>query len=253
MVEGVIGKHETKQSGRWERGLVFVGIPVILMTAILMLRFVWEETSLTLQQGPQMIGFSLAHGPGGVLLFGPLLLVVWFVVAFLTMAVNLWRRRQLSKSFWASLGAAVMVFGVLVFPPIFWQWLFVGTFARSSHASDLMTTAATCGQLRTVRGYLAHGVPPEAKNYEGSTAAFTAAAGGSVPVLELLANAGADLNAVNSYGDSPLEAAVENHHDAAAAFLRSKGALQVKGTPEQHEAASHAIVERDINRMHSTQ
>jgi ankyrin repeat protein len=101
----------------------------------------------------------------------------------------------------------------------------------------------------TILRFPSHGVSPEAKNYEGSTAAFTAAAGGSIPVLELLASAGADLGAVNSYGDSPLEAATENHHDAAVSFLKSKGAVQVKGTPEQRDAASHAIVRRDIERM----
>jgi ankyrin repeat protein len=94
--------------------------------------------------------------------------------------------------------------------------------------------------------YLAHGVSQDARNYEGSTAAFTAAAGGSVPVLELLASAGADLSAVNSYGDSPLEAATENHNDAAVSFLRSKGAKQIQGTPEQRQAASHAIVQKQI-------
>ncbi len=250
MVESLIGEHESKQSGRWQRGLVFVGVPITFLSAILMVRIVWEETWLTLQQGPQMIGVSLAHGSAAVLLLAPLLLAVWFVAAFLTMAVNLWRRRRLSIWFWSCLGATVIVFCLLAFPPMCWQWIFIGSFARSPHAADLMTYAAAEGDVRTVCGYLAHGVPPEAKNYEGSTSAFTAAAGGSVPMLELLAAKGADLSAVNSYGDSPLEAAVEHHHDAAAAFLRSKGAVQVKGTPEQHEAATHAIVKRDIERMH---
>ena len=54
-----------------------------------------------------------------------------------------------------------------------------------------MTYAAAEGNVRTVRGYLEHGVPLEAKNYEGSTAAFTAAAGGSLPIVELLAAKGA--------------------------------------------------------------
>jgi hypothetical protein len=95
---------ETKQSGRWQRVLVLAGVPVIFLTAILAVRIVWEETFLTLQHGPQMIGFSLAHGPAAVLLFAPLLLAAWFVVAFLTMAVTLWRKRRLSIWFWSCLG-----------------------------------------------------------------------------------------------------------------------------------------------------
>ena len=121
--------------------------------------------------------------------------------------------------------------------------------AHLSPSCYLMIHAAGEGDVRTACGYLVHGVSPEAKNHEGSTAVFTAAAGGGVPVLELLASSRADLSSMNSYGDSPLEAATENHHDAAVSFLKSKGAVQVKGTSEQRDAASHAIVQRDIERM----
>jgi uncharacterized membrane protein YhaH (DUF805 family) len=249
MVEGSIDESEAKQSGRWQRVLVFAGVPLIFLSAILAARIVWEETWLTLQQGPQMIGFSLAHGSAAVLLFAPTLLALWFVLAFLTMAVTLWRRKGLSIWFRSCLGTAVVVFGVLAFPSMCRQWMFINSFAKSPHAADLMTYAAREGDVRTVCGYLMHNVPVDATNYEGSTAAFTAAAGGSVLVLELLASKGANLSALNSYGDSPLEAATENHHDAAVSFLKSKGAVQVKGTPEQRDAASHAIVRRDIERM----
>lgn len=105
---------------------------------------------------------------------------------------------------------------------------------------------ATC---ETVCGYLEHGVPLEATNYEGSTAAFAAVAGGSVRVIELLASKKANLNAINLYGDSPLEAATENHHDAPVVFLKSQGAIQIRVTPEQRQAASKAIVAKAIERQ----
>ena len=232
----------------WQRVLVFSGILLILFAAILAVRIVWEETWLTLREGPQMLGFSLAHGPGVILLLAMPLLVVWLAVAFITMVVSLLRRKRLSRGFWLTVACAGVVLGVSTLPATFWQWMFIERFAQSEHVADLMTYAAAEGNARTVRGYLNHGVPLEARNYEGSTSVFTAAAGGSVSVLELLSFAGADLNAVNSYGDSPLEGATENHHDAAAAFLRSKGALLIKGTPEQRKAASHAIVQREIER-----
>ena len=40
--------------------LVATGVPAVLFTAILAGRMLWEETFLTFQQGPQMLGFSLA-------------------------------------------------------------------------------------------------------------------------------------------------------------------------------------------------
>jgi ankyrin repeat protein len=134
---------------------------------------------------------------------------------------------------------------------VFWQWSLIGSFASSPHAADLMVYDAAEGDLRTVRGYLEHGVPLTATNYEGSTATFGAAAGGSLPVIEMLASRGADLNATNLYGDSPLEAATGNKHAAVASFLKAHGASQIRGTPEQREAASESIVRSDIERMNS--
>jgi hypothetical protein len=230
------------------RTLLITGFIAVLFCAMFSIRIVWEETSLTLQHGPQMIGFSLAHGSWVPLLFAPILLLLWVVVALITMVVALWRKRPLSPWFWSTLAVSIMVLGVLMLPPVFWQWLFIRSFAKSPHAADLMTYAAAEGDVRTVRSYLEHGVLLESKNYEGATAAFTGAVGGSVPVIELLATKGADLNSTNLYGDSPLEAATENHKEATVSFLKAHGAVQIKGTPEQRDAASESIVRKEIER-----
>jgi hypothetical protein len=243
-----IAENESRPVKRSPRVLLITGFISVLFSAILAIRIVWEETSLTLQQGPQMIGFSLAHGLGVFLFLAPILLSVWAVVALITMVGALWRKRPLSTWFWSTLAASIIVLGVLMLPPVFWQWMFIRSFAKSPHAADLMTYAAAEGDVRTVRGYLEHGVPLESKNYEGSTAAFTAAVGGNLPVIELLAAKGADLNSTNLYGDSPLEAATENHQEATVSFLKAHGAVQIKGTPEQRDAASESIVRREMER-----
>ncbi len=234
---------KTKQPSK---ALIAVGFPAILLSMIFMGRMVWEETFLTIREGPQMLGFSLAHGGGALLFLTPVLLAIWLLVALVTTMVCVWRKRSLSKWYWSTLACAILTLGVLSLPPSFWQWVFIGAFAKSTHAADIMVYEASVGDIRTVRGYLEHGVPLTARNYEGSTAAFTAAAGGSLPMIEMLVSKGIDLNATNSYGDSPLEAAIENGHTDVAAFLRAHGALQVRGTPEQRETAAHAIVRRNI-------
>jgi uncharacterized membrane protein YhaH (DUF805 family) len=208
----------------------------------------WEETFLTIQQGPQMLGFSLAHDRGAVLLLTPFLLALWLLVALATMVACRWRKRSLSRWYWLTLASAIVTLGVLSIPPAFWQWAFIGTFAEGPHAGDLMVYGAAEGDVRTVRGYLEHGVPLTSTNYEGSTAAFAAAVGGSLPMIEMLVLKGADINATNSYGDSPLEATTENGHTDVAAFLKAHGGSQTRGTPEQREAASAAIVRREIER-----
>jgi hypothetical protein len=240
------GPRWTKQSSG---ATISIGIPAILLTAILAGRMGWEETFLTIRDGPQMLGFSLAHGAGAILFLAPVALALWLLIALVVLAVCLWRRRSLSKWYWSTLVSAFLVIGVLSIPPVFWQWLMIGTFSRSPHAADLMVYDAADGDVRTVRGYLEHGVPLTATNYEGSTATFAAAAGGSLPVIEMLADRGADLNATNLYGDSPLEAASENRHASLVSFLKAHGALQIHGSPEQREAASQSIVRREIERQ----
>jgi hypothetical protein len=82
---------------------LLIGAPLIIVTSLLASRIVWEETWLSLHQGPQMIGFSLAHGPEAIFLVVPFVLLFWLVAAFIAMGISLWRRQSLSKLFWASL------------------------------------------------------------------------------------------------------------------------------------------------------
>jgi ankyrin repeat protein len=65
----------------------------------------------------------------------------------------------------------------------------------------------------------------------------------------MLAAKGADLNATNLYGDSPLEAASERGNASVVSFLKAHGTVQIHGTPEQRDAASELIVRRDIERQ----
>lgn len=236
---------KTKQSSRV---LVAVGLPTVLFTAIFMGRMVWEETFLTFQQEPQMLGYSLAHGAGAILLLAPWLLSLWLLVALVILIVCPWRKRSLSKWYLSTFASAVLILGILSLPPAFWQFAFLGSFARSPHAGDLMVYAAGEGDARLVRGYLDHGVSLEATNYAGSTAAFVAAAAGDLPMIEMLASEGASLNATNAFGDSPLEAASENGHPSVAAFLRTHGASQNHGSLEQRATAWDSIVRKGIER-----
>ena len=225
-----------------------IGIFCVLFTVLLTARIVWEETALTIQQGPQMIGFSLAHGYYAPLLLAPFVTVPWLIVAVIVAARRGVKRLHNSIALNSLIGLAVLALAVLSLPETFWQRVFIAKFAESPHAADLMTTAAAEGHTSTVVAYLNHGVPLEATNREGSSAVFTAAVGGRVDILKILAAKGADLNATNLYGDSPLEAA-EERKNAAANYLRSQGAKQIRGSDEQHEAATQTIVRRDIESM----
>lgn len=240
------GSEPVKQSHKLLLGF---GWPIILLTTALAARIVWEETVLTIEQGPQMVGFSLAHSVGALLLFAPFILLPWLVVAVAILATSIRRKSYISRWFWSSVALAILATAAVFTPSEFFQWLFIGSFAKSPYAAELMTYAAAEGNVRTVQGYLDHGVPIESRNREGSTAAYTAAVGGSVPTLALLSSRGADLNATNSYGDSPLEAAIGMQRNEAVSFLQAHGAIQIQGTKEQREGANKAIVRRDTERQ----
>jgi hypothetical protein len=55
--------------------MMVIGVIATAATALLATRLAWEMTSLTWQEGPQMVGFSLIHGYGVFLIFAP---CYWF-------------------------------------------------------------------------------------------------------------------------------------------------------------------------------
>jgi len=207
--------------------LIAFGMPAIFFATLLAARLTWEETILTIEQGPQMVGWTIAH-IFPFMFLAPLALAFWFLIAVIVLIASLIRRRPLSPLFWSTFAAGALVLGLFFVPGEFWQWAFIGSFARSPHAADLMVTDAAEGYTRTVRGYLDHGIPVNAREYDGSTAAHAAAVGGNVDVLNLLTGRGADLNAVGSYGDSPLNAAIEMKRTSAIAFLGAHGAKNIQ-------------------------
>jgi ankyrin repeat protein len=93
-----------------------------------------------------------------------------------------------------------------------------------------MNEDAAEGYSRTVGAYLDHGIPVNAHGRYG-TAANAAGVGGSVEVLELLRSRGADLNATDSSGKSPLSDAIDMKRTEAIAYLRAHGAREIEPLP----------------------
>jgi hypothetical protein len=223
-----------------------IGTFLVLGTALLAGRLIWEMTWLTWQMGPQMVGFSLSHGYGVFLFFFPVGLVVWQIAAAIIVIVWKVRRRKVLRRSWLALGAGALMIGALSIPQTFWNRVFVAELAKSSSASELLVDAAADGELTTVQSMIKRGVPVDARSHDGSTALGLAAATGQTKVVQFLVSKGADINATSLYGDSPLERASENHQQPVRDFLSAKGALALKGDEAQRERASQIIVHRDI-------
>jgi ankyrin repeat protein len=81
----------------------------------------------------------------------------------------------------------------------------------------------------------------------------SAASRGDVQTLRYLISQGANINALDRNGDSPLELAVSGGHDEASKFLTEHGAKRIRGDEVQRQKAIHDKVHEDIERMHSPQ
>src|SRR5271168_5342948 len=99
---------------RW--WLLALGVIPLIGTALLTGRLIWEQTVWTWERGPQMVGFSLAHGSYAVLLLAPFLLVLWGSVALVLIVVNLCKKRRIDKLTLIAFGLALLLFSVDFLP-----------------------------------------------------------------------------------------------------------------------------------------
>ena len=234
--------------------LFVVGIVLILGSLTLAARLIWEMTLLTWRRGPQMVGFSLARGLGVLLLLFPLALFVWLPGALCTVIIWKLRRKSVLKRSWLAIGSAGLRLGLLLLPQSFLNRIFIGQLAGSPHAAELLVRAAGVdGDSQVVHGLLEHGVKVNATDREGNTALHLAARAGRMDVVSYLIAQGADINAVNAYGDSPVAWAADSHQTVAEQMLKAHGGKCLRGDAEQRERASHAFVKREIEEMNANE
>ena len=183
------------------RFLIWFGVPFAVAAGILAVRLVIEQTIMSWRGGPQMIGGS-AHSIGnwGLVFFvlaGLLWLLVYSVYAIL------------SRTLGGRLGIFVMTFYLVSIvicriPYETWQQIFAARIVNGGHAGDFMTRAAAMGDAITVKSFIAAGVNVDARNEGGSSALQIAAENRQFDVCEFLISEGADINALDNYGRSPL-------------------------------------------------
>jgi ankyrin repeat protein len=102
-----------------------------------------------------------------------------------------------------------------------------------------------------VKAFLARGVPINTQTRNG-TALHGAAVEGDLEMIEYLIQQGADVNAINAYGDSPLANAMgaRSRAQETQALLIKHGAKLVRGTEEQRNRLIEEQVHQDIEEEH---
>ncbi len=203
----IISRMNTEQIGhtaaplRVRRWLLFIGVLPVLGTALLAGRLIWEQTVWTWRRGPQMVGFSLAHGAGAILLFAPIILVLWTAIALVMIIIDLVKRRKLDTTTFTGFAVALLLFGLLSVPAGIWQRLFIRQMVSSPRVGDLLVYAAYNSDVRTVRAMLSHSVSVSATDHsEWRTALHAAAIAGDLRTIHLLVSTGADVNALERWG-----------------------------------------------------
>ena len=230
--------------------LLLVGVLPLLGTALLTGRLIWEQTVWTWRRGPQMVGFSLAHGVGAILFFAPILLVLWTSVALVMIIIDLVKRRKLDTVTFAGFAIALLLFGLLSVPAGIWQRLFIRQMVSSPRVGDLLVYAAYNKDFHTVQAMLSHGVNISVTDHaEWRTALHAAAIAGDLRTIQLLVSMGANVNALDRAGDSPTELAASRGHQDCVVFLEELGGKRVSGDEAQHQKAIHDKVAEDIDEM----
>lgn len=231
------------------RRLWAVGFLALVPNTVLAARLVWEQTALTWQEGPQMVGFALAHGLWSPLMLSPALLLVLGAWLLALAAVVVWHRRRPSRGLVALGSATLVVIAALALPYQAWQGLFATRLMSGPYAGELMTTAAALGQRRTVKSFLENGATLTLTDRDGKTALHAAAIGNQPQMIDLLLTQGSPINAIDRFGDSPLQSALGNSSTEAAERLQSRGAQRIQGTAEQRERVIAENVAQNIARI----
>jgi hypothetical protein len=222
----------------------------MLGTGGLAARLIWEQTALSWQQGPQMVGYALVHGHGPTfLLIFPFLLGAWLLIAVLYLGWRFWKSRRIAPLSLQAVISSFTLFLLLSLPQGFWIRLFIDRFAEGPYATQFMIYAAATGDLSTVKAFVEHGIPINARDREEKTALHGAAVEGNVPVIAYLIDHGADVNAISVWGNSPTEEAAEGGHPEAVSYLESRGGKRIRGTETQRNSAADKIVREDIERL----
>ena len=173
-----------------------VGWLASLFSLSLGFELVYEQTILTWQNGPQMVGFSLAHIHGEFLAVGMLatLMVHAWLAIFIGLALyRLSHGVRISVGGWMQFVALTL--GAIMFyvPYSGWQLLTIKLAGPGRRAADQLVDAAGSDRRYLLEMLLRSGVPVDARGYSG-TALNASCLAGHMELARHLTAQGADLD-----------------------------------------------------------
>jgi len=223
--------------------LQVMGLIISTLSMVLAIRLVWEQTVWSWKSGPQMVGFQLMHSG-----LGPLLLIaLWGGLVWVAVVLVMATKAR-------SLGGRVniillIIYGlawILVMTPYgFWQRMFIDRYS-DAQAKEFFLYDAAMGDKKSVEKFLRRGVDINTQGNDG-TALHGAAIEGELEMITFLLSHGADVNAINAYGDSPMaytRDAKKNRNEAQALSAKHGGSI-IRGSEEQRKR----VIEEQVREM----
>jgi hypothetical protein len=183
--------QEVPQIPRWVALLGRIAFPG---TVLLALDLIYESTFLTWSQGEQMIGFSVSHLLGPLVLFAFLSAIVChvFLLALCVLVLS-GRLRQVSNIHWALVVTLLISVCTLYVPYHVWKRVTIAIGGPGRHAGQFLVYAAHDGDRSTVELLLNRGVSVDTLNGD-STALNGACAGRQIEIARFLLSKGADVS-----------------------------------------------------------
>jgi hypothetical protein len=138
--------------------------------AVLAIDMVYENTILSWERGPQMIGFTLFHTVGIVLLPAALASAIWCAWAILTPIFT--KRWNLGNI--GGVVAIIFLLGIASLSYGFWVGAFAKRIASGPYAVEFLVYMAGLGEQSAVGSLLDAGVPINESNKQGYRAVDSA-------------------------------------------------------------------------------
>jgi len=214
---------------RIPRWLLITGALFVPGTVALMLRIVWEETFLTAERGPQMVGFALMHGAlGGIvvpMLLSTLGLHMWAVVMVIVVVCQKLRGGSAPRVARGLMGVVIAAALPLYVPYGWWRYLVLRFGGPGEHIGEHLTYAAALDEPYNIRELLRRGVAVDTPDSSGNTALGGACVAGNLAMVKFLVQQGATVNRRLGFLErTSLMNAVEMGHPNVVEYLLTAGA-----------------------------
>lgn len=193
--------------------------PILTATGILLIpgsvwltwKLIYEDTILTWERGPQMVGFTLVHQNFAFFLIGVgslILAHVWLI----TLAIQWIRsRRQMGIENWIIGGFLLIGLIPNYIPGNVWRLGMIKLYGPGPHGGELLIECAAFGDVKTVQELIKQGVDVNVKGIGDTTPLLAACVDGNAKTVEVLISNGADINTKDITGGTALMGAAENN------------------------------------------